>query len=45
VICCRGSAEEAMTVMRAMMTRLKLTVNEAKTRLCRAPDEPFDFLG
>jgi len=45
VICCRGSAAEALTVMRDMMARLKLTVNEAKTRLCRAPDEPFDFLG
>ncbi len=31
--------------MRKMMVRLKLTVNEAKTRLRRAPDEPFDFLG
>jgi len=45
VICCRGSALEAMTAMRDMMTRLKLTMNEAKTRLCRGPDEPFDFLG
>jgi RNA-directed DNA polymerase len=45
VICCRGSAAEALTVMRDMMARLRLTVNEAKTRLCRAPDEPFDFLG
>jgi RNA-directed DNA polymerase len=45
VICCRGSAEPAMTAMRSMMARLKLTVNEAKTRLCRGPDEPFDFLG
>ena len=34
-----------MTAMREMMTRLKLTVHEAKTRLCRGPDEPFDFLG
>jgi hypothetical protein len=39
VICCRGTAEEAMTVMRAMMARLQLTVNETKTRLCRVPDE------
>src|SRR3984957_15180555 len=38
VICCRGSAAEAMTVMRDLMTRLKLSVNEAKTRLCRGPD-------
>jgi RNA-directed DNA polymerase len=45
VICCRGTALEAMTVMRAMMTKLGLTVNEAKTRLCRGPDEPFNFLG
>ena len=31
--------------MRGMMSRLKLTVNETKTRLCRLPDETFDFLG
>jgi group II intron reverse transcriptase/maturase len=45
VICCRGNAVEALTVMRAMMAKLRLTVNEAKTRLCRGPDEPFNFLG
>jgi len=45
VICCRGRAEEAMRAMRDMMDRLKLTVNETKTRLCRVPDESFDFLG
>ena len=45
VICCRGTATEAMTAMRTMMARLKLTVNETKTRLCRVPDEKFDFLG
>ena len=45
VICCRGTAEEAMLVMRNMMDRLKLTVNETKTKLCRVPDESFDFLG
>jgi hypothetical protein len=28
-----------------MMARLKLTANDAKTRLCQSPDEPFDFLG
>ena len=44
-ICCRGTADEAMTVMRGMMSKLKLTVNEAKTRLCHLPDESFDFLG
>jgi RNA-directed DNA polymerase len=45
VICCRGSAEEAMHAMRSMMERLKLTVNETKTRLCRLPEDTFDFLG
>jgi group II intron reverse transcriptase/maturase len=45
VICCRGTADEAMTAMRRMMSKLKLTVNETKTRLCRLPDETFDFLG
>jgi RNA-directed DNA polymerase len=45
VICCRGSAGEALAVMRDMMGRLKLTVNETKTRLCRGPDEAFNFLG
>ena len=34
-----------MTVMRTMMSKLKLTVNEQKTRLCRLPEETFDFLG
>ena len=28
-----------------MMSRLKLTVNEAKTRVCRVPKGTFDFLG
>jgi Group II intron, maturase-specific domain len=35
----------AVAVMQDMMTKLKLTVNAAKTQLCRLPDEPFDFLG
>ena len=45
VICCRGSADEAMTTMRSMMQRLKLTVNDEKTMICRIPEESFDFLG
>jgi RNA-directed DNA polymerase len=45
VICCRGTADEAMTTMRVMMSKLKLTVNETKTRLCHLPEETFDFLG
>lgn len=45
VICCKGRADEAMEAMRRMMERLKLTVNDDKTHLCRIPQERFDFLG
>jgi hypothetical protein len=45
VICCRGTADEAMTTMRTMMSKLRLTVNETKTRRRRVPEETFDFLG
>ena len=31
--------------MRVMMTKLKLTVNETKTRVSKLPEEKFDFLG
>ena len=46
VICCRpGGADEAMAAMRRMMDKLRLTVNEKKTRRCVLPDETFTFLG
>jgi len=45
VICCRVGAEQALAEMRMMMSRLKLTVNEKKTRVCYLPEERFDFLG
>lgn len=45
VICCRGTAAEAMQVMRAMMGRLRLEVNEEKTGICRLPGESVEFLG
>jgi len=45
VICCRGTAAQAMAAMREMMHRLRLTVNEQKTRQCRVWDESFEFLG
>jgi group II intron reverse transcriptase/maturase len=45
VICCCGRAEEALAIMRDMMSKLKLTVNETKTRVCKLPEEKFDFLG
>jgi RNA-directed DNA polymerase len=45
VICCRGTAPEALAAMRDMMQKLKLTVNEQKTHACRLPEDKFDFLG
>lgn len=46
VICCKpGKADEAMTTMRWMMEKLRLTVNEKKTRRCSVPAETFTFLG
>jgi RNA-directed DNA polymerase len=45
VILSRGHAGEAMTAMRDMMAKLKLTVNERKTRQCSVPEETFTFLG
>jgi group II intron reverse transcriptase/maturase len=45
VICCRTGAEKALSKMQEMMLRLKLMVNEAKTRVCKLPEERFDFLG
>ena len=46
VICCRpGNGPAALATMRQLMARLGLTVNEAKTRLVRLPEEGFDFLG
>jgi RNA-directed DNA polymerase len=45
VILTRGRAEEAMATMRDMMAKLKLTVNEKKTRKCSLPEETFTFLG
>jgi len=46
VICCLpGKAAEAMQVMRRMMEKLRLTVNEKKKRRCQLPEETFNFLG
>jgi group II intron reverse transcriptase/maturase len=45
VICCRDTADQAMAAVRTMMSKLRLTVNETKTRLRRIPGETFDFLG
>lgn len=46
VICCKpGNGAQAMAVLRELMTRLGLTVNERKTRLAELPQEHFNFLG
>ena len=45
VICCKGQADAAMSTMRSMVQKLKLTVNDDKTHLCQLPQERFDFLG
>ena len=44
VICCRSQAEEALATMRDMMAKLKLMVNETKTRVVKLPEDKFDFL-
>ena len=41
VILCRGSAEQAKEVMEKMMQKLKLEVNQKKTRLCRILRSPL----
>ena len=45
VILSRGHAAEALTWTDSVMTRLGLTLNRTKTRLCDARSERFDFLG
>jgi RNA-directed DNA polymerase len=45
ILCKRGKAEEALQWMRQIMGKLKLTVNEEKTRICKVPEGEFDFLG
>src|SRR5450631_497127 len=45
ILCRKGRAEEALHQLRAIMGKLKLTVNEEKTRICKVPDDEFDFLG
>lgn len=44
VICCRYSADAALSALRQITARLKLRVNEDKTHVCRMPEGRFDFL-
>ena len=45
VILCRRQPEETMTVLRKILERLGLTLNEAKTKTINAYEGKFDFLG
>jgi RNA-directed DNA polymerase len=45
ILCRRGNAETALHHLRKIMGKLKLTVNEEKTRICKVPEGEFDFLG
>ena len=45
ILCRRGKAEEALQWLREIMGKLKLTINEEKTRICKVPEGEFDFLG
>jgi len=45
ILCRRGKGEEALQRLREIMGKLRLTVNEEKTRVCKVPESEFDFLG
>src|SRR6266849_5767595 len=45
ILCRKGKAEEALQRLREVMGKLKLTVNDEKTRICKVPEGEFDFLG
>jgi hypothetical protein len=45
ILCKHGKAEEALQRMRAIMGKLKLTMNEEKTQICTVPAGEFNFLG
>ena len=45
VILCRGNTDKAMTVLRQILGRLGLTLNETKTKVVNAYKGKIDFLG
>ena len=45
ILCRRGNAEVALHRLREIMAKLKLTVNEGKTQICKVPEGEFDFWG
>jgi hypothetical protein len=44
ILCSRGKAEQALQKLREILGKLKLKVNEEKTRISKVPQETFDFL-
>jgi hypothetical protein len=42
ILCRKGKAQEALHRLREIMGKLKLTVNEEKTRICTVPSGEFD---
>jgi group II intron reverse transcriptase/maturase len=45
ILCRKGKSEQAMTVLRQILERLQLTLNEAKTKVVDTHAGKFDFLG
>jgi RNA-directed DNA polymerase len=45
ILCRKGNAEPALQRLREIAGKLKLKVNEEKTRICKVPEGEFDFLG
>ncbi len=45
ILCRRSKSEQAMAVLRQILERLELTLNEAKTKIVNAYKGQFDFLG
>lgn len=45
ILCKRGKSAQAMAVLRQILERLKLTLNETKTKIVNAHQGKFEFLG
>jgi len=45
ILCRRGQSKQAMTILRQVLERLELTLNEDKTKTVNAYRGKFDFLG
>ena len=43
ILCRRGNAGAALHRLREITGKLKLTVNEDKTQICKVPEGEFDF--